>query len=107
MAEQTITIRLDFDERSFLAMVASRGGEIPFNWDAVGYDGRGNPLPDREQVCARVRARVDALIGKGTIVEHPVIGAPGRTVTIRLTDIGRNLVDRIRAGTPNDPNAAR
>lgn len=96
----TITVRLDFHERGFVVMIADRGGEITFNWDAVGY-GHAN----QEGVRRNVRARVDGLIGKGVLTETPIIGASGTTVWLRLTDIGRNLATAIKAGTPNDPQA--
>lgn len=81
---QTITIRLSFGERSFLAMIAQRGGEITFN--------RNLCTPD-------VLRRIDGLIGKGCMTEMPMIGS--KRVVFKLTDIGRNLVTLILKGAPS------
>jgi hypothetical protein len=93
----TITVRLDYNERSFLVMVADRGGEIRFNWARVGQDAR-DPAATRKVV----RKRIDQLIGKGCLNETAIVGA-GTEVWLRLTNTGRNLVDFIKQGAPSVP----
>jgi hypothetical protein len=75
---ETITIRLDFNERKFLLEIARRGGEMNMNTRSFSEDVNKslNSLKDKECI---------------SIIDTQVLFEK----RYRLTDIGRNLVAMI------------
>jgi hypothetical protein len=75
-----IHLTLSMSHRQFLKMLASRGGETLFDYDLLS-------IPALEHVLKLEKIRLVECL--------PIVGSEGRRVTMRLTEMGRNVVTLI------------
>lgn len=64
-----------------LDMLAKAGGELPFAWDKI--------LPASRELLAD-------MIDAGLVLDHPIIGRRADECLLRMTDKGRNVLDKHR-----------
>jgi len=77
----SITVSLNIFERKFLLLISSRGNEVDMN---------------HNKISPQVIEALEALEKKGAITKFQLIGS-NKSFQYKLTSIGSNLVDLIKA----------
>lgn len=84
-------VRIAPPEAKFLRMIASRGGEIPWDWSHASLNGKNGEL---------AKGMVASLINQQLILEREYAKHaldPNPRLVLRLTDAGRSVVERLEA----------
>lgn len=98
-----IKVSLSFYHRQMLRLIAVRGGRIEFRFNSKfqeppgGY--RGHPEPTEEQKRKIVTDSDEAVrkMGEmGLVTITPLVGAGEGKVELKLTDMGRNIIDQMK-----------